>query len=58
MSRLMNCLGCGHRVGNMATGSTIQPHAAHLCPACAMTYLKLQADPLVRMLHPFPKAPA
>lgn len=58
MARPMKCLGCGNRIGSLASGSTIQPHAAHLCPACAMTYLKVKADPLVQMLHPFPRAQA
>jgi hypothetical protein len=57
MSRLMLCLGCGYRIGNMASGSTIQPHAGHLCPTCALVYLKIKADPLVQMLHVIPKAP-
>lgn len=55
MSRLMTCLACGTRVGNMATGSTIHPNSAHLCAACTMTYLKIKSDPLVQMLHPIPK---
>ena len=53
----MACLGCGVRVGNMATGSTIHPHAGHLCATCALAYLKVKADPIVQMLHVIPRAP-